>query len=655
MKKHIVSILVLGLVLSLFQLPVQAEASTIKLSKYSVKVNVGKTTTLKLKGTNKKAKWSVAKGKKIIQLFAKKTSSVKVKGIKNGKAKVQCRVGKKKIYCKVTVKKITNKSKRKTIPKATTLPVVTSIPTGTPKVSPDVISDVSPSPKSSPNPYELKYTMGVAETPGPVADIDRLKVEPYLHRVYDNRPMPDFLWASFSHFFSSNILRRDIETISFSSSKAVPNDAIGSIDVSEKNNRSVMAWYKDADQDGKYEMTIGQDGGVVANENSAYLLSDINNESKEDQGGEPFVQGLENLDTSHVKIMKYMFMNSGDYTHNLNLGDSFDNSSVTDMTGMFRECYDIKKYHFGKKMVINDKVKADSAFRWGCCGGTFDRLCYVDNLMTKNWMMEHASQIGWAYYSSESSNPDKNEMKRVGNIILSIPNRSTRAAHVATSSKLMVEPNKKYEVLIRMSDERGTKLDVGDQGIEFFGTSIPRCNINVLHITDTNKVPEGVLGSFDLSQDQDGSVMAWYTKSSRKGYCDMTIGQEGGVIANEDSSYLFSDIMSVDGLENLYTNNVKNMSYMFYRYGTGKLDSLDLGVDFDTSKVENMDGMFDKFGLNKIGFVYMRSGFVLSNVKQMNDIFGEWLFVNDGTYAYIHNKDTYNAFSEITDKLILLD
>ena len=64
----------------------------------------GKTAALKVKKTSKKAKWSIVSGKKNIRLTAKKKTSVKVKAVKVGKAKISCKIGKKKLICKVSVK-----------------------------------------------------------------------------------------------------------------------------------------------------------------------------------------------------------------------------------------------------------------------------------------------------------------------------------------------------------------------------------------------------------------------------------------------------------------------------------------------------------------------------------------------------------------------
>lgn len=52
----------------------------------------------------------------------------------------------------------------------------------------------------------------------------------------------------------------------------------------------------------------------------AYLFSDIVNI----EDNEKFIDGIENLDTSHVTNMQYMFYFSHDNTTVFDLGDNFD-------------------------------------------------------------------------------------------------------------------------------------------------------------------------------------------------------------------------------------------------------------------------------------------------------------------------------------------
>ena len=101
--KNIAMILTLALTAGLCQTAAPSQAATPKLSTKKLTIKVGKTAALKVKKTSKKAKWSIVSGKKNIRLTAKKKTSVKVKAVKAGKAKISCKIGKKKLVCKVTV------------------------------------------------------------------------------------------------------------------------------------------------------------------------------------------------------------------------------------------------------------------------------------------------------------------------------------------------------------------------------------------------------------------------------------------------------------------------------------------------------------------------------------------------------------------------
>ena len=151
---------------------------------------------------------------------------------------------------------------------------------------------------------------------------------------------------------------------------------------------------------------------------------------------------------------------------------------------------------------------------------------------------------------------------------------------------------------------------------------------------------------WDVSQEQKGKILAWY-EVDEKGYYSVTIGQDGGVTANVNSKYLFNCIgynvangteVKIEGLENLDTSNVTNMSYMFY--ACSKLTSIDV-TKFDTSNVTNMSGMFcGCSGLTSIDV----SKFDTSNVTNMSSMFRfEWNFASNLTSLDVSKFDTSNV------------
>ena len=313
--KNIAMILTLALTAGLCQTAAPSQAATPKLSAKKLTIKIGKTAALKVKKTSKKAKWSIVSGKKNIRLTAKKKTSVKVKAVKAGKAKISCKIGKKKLVCKVTVYGpippcvIPTQSPTVT---ASATPTATVAPTSTPTQTPEVTKV----PIRTHEPTENRIMAEPAKyTELPSEDENGLPIS----RYYTNKRY---------YFFGTDVMRKDIEELTFSSSDKVPEEAVQSFDLSEKQNKSVMAWYTDKDKNGLYEMTIGQDKGVVANSNSAYLCCDVGQ-----------VDGIENLYTTGVKDMSYMFFqyraDAPFEKAELDLGDNFDTSAVENMDGMF--------------------------------------------------------------------------------------------------------------------------------------------------------------------------------------------------------------------------------------------------------------------------------------------------------------------------------
>lgn len=403
--KTISTILTLALTIGLCQTAAPAEAATLQLGTKKLTIKVGKTTTLKLKKTNKKAKkakWTVASGKKVIRLSDKKKTSVKVKALKVGMAKISCKVGAKKLTCKVVVKEST-KPEKTTNPTVTPTNIPANVPTLSPTQSLAVTASATPSSTPSQTP---EYVIKCKNTPGPTADYDCLQVEPVEYKSYIDLEQGAFgvLWCEEMKFFGTDIWRNEIEQIRISDSKEVPTSVLGQYDLSEKKNGSVMAWYTDEDNDGKYEVTIGQDGGVVANENSSYLFSDIINKEEH----EPFLVGIENLDTSHVVDMHYMFYFSHDNTAVLDLGDNFDTSNVKNISHMFRDMAypKLDKVRLGKKFDTSAVEMQTWAFRYIEAGD--NTLCYVKDEVTRDWFIQHTEDMCWhvGIYSDWTYKPE---------------------------------------------------------------------------------------------------------------------------------------------------------------------------------------------------------------------------------------------------------
>ena len=181
----------------------------------------------------------------------------------------------------------------------------------------------------------------------------------------------------------------------------------------------------------------------------------------------------------------------------------------------------------------------------------------------------------------------------------------------------------------------------------FFNTEVMREEIQSLTIAEDNTVPDtpGVV-SKDISQNQDGTVMLWYTPKevtasdgTTKTMYDMWIGGENGVLqTGTNASGMFAYLTNIEKLDlsKLDTSYITNMSRMFYN--SSGLKSIDLS-SFDTSNVTNMNGMF--WGCSSLPTLDLKT-FNTSKVTDMNNMFAE---CSNITELDLSNFDTSNVTS----------
>ena len=114
------------------------------------------------------------------------------------------------------------------------------------------------------------------------------------NECYSNYPV--MMKRDTSKAFWQSTYNSKISTVDVLTNKVVPTDAIESWDVSEKQDKSVMAWIiNDTENSGMYKLYIGGDEGVSAPSNSSYLFSGYNSSFSKTTS-----MNLANLDTSRV-------------------------------------------------------------------------------------------------------------------------------------------------------------------------------------------------------------------------------------------------------------------------------------------------------------------------------------------------------------------
>ncbi len=127
-----------------------------------------------------------------------------------------------------------------------------------------------------------------------------------------------------------------------------------------------------------------------------------------------------------------------------------------------------------------------------------------------------------------------------------------------------------------------------------------------------------VYGPFDESRDSNKSVESYVVCEADDTNCIGYLQGDNGINANLNSSYLFYNfvnITEIEGLENLHTNKVTNMSYMFQN--CKKLLNIDIKL-LDTYNVTNMNSMFSGCSsITELDF----STFDTRNVTNMSSMF----------------------------------
>ena len=100
--------------------------------------------------------------------------------------------------------------------------------------------------------------------------------------------------------------------------------------------------------------------------------------------------------------------------------------------------------------------------------------------------------------------------------------------------------------------------------------------------------------------------------------------ESDSVYLNSDSAQMFAGLpylTNIDGLKDMKTDYVVNMSDMFYSVGT-QLSNIDALSGWNTSKVENMSGMFYRWSLaNSLSNVNALLNWDTSKVKDMSSMF----------------------------------
>ena len=275
---------------------------------------------------------------------------------------------------------------------------------------------------------------------------------------------------------------------------------------------------------------------------------------------------LENInvnefDTSKVTDMSYMFNGCSTIT-SLDVSN-FNTSSVTNMANMFSstdhiESLDLSNFDIGS-------VTNTSSMFYNCAG--------LKDLNIKSFIFTNVS---------DSDSMFRGMPTKADGAMVYVKNRDAQTFVLNTTNV--------------QADWDRTNVVYGDSYMES-GPSFQirlasyKEDITSIEFVPSNIVPDGVVTSYDVSNERDEGVMAWLIDDGTGKY-KLYIGARNKVIANEDASHLFEGFKNVTefkAMEYFDTSRVVNMDSMFKDCES----ATDLDVSgFTTEEVTNMHAMF---------------------------------------------------------------
>ena len=175
---------------------------------------------------------------------------------------------------------------------------------------------------------------------------------------------------------------------------------------------------------------------------------------------------------------------------------------------------------------------------------------------------------------------------------------------------------------------------------KFLGGNIKRNQIEKIKIVTSLSEVKGT--TWDVSSSCDNSILAGYIDEDNNGKYEVYIGSDFNIFGNTDSSWLFAQMTNlkvIEGLNNLYTINVKDMSHMFD--GNKVLSILQLSNNFNTKSVTNMSYMFEKCEI--ISELDLGPNFDTANVKNM-----QYMFAGNSNLTSLDLKEKF-VTNKVTD------
>ena len=332
------------------------------------------------------------------------------------------------------------------------------------------------------------------------------------------------------------------------------------------------------------------------------------------------IEGIEYLNTENVTSMSLMFSGCSALT-TLNLSN-FDTQSVTNMTGMFSDCRALTTLDVSN---FNTQNVTDMSFMFFNCSAitTLDIARFDTKNVTDMSLMFCSDPALTTIYASDkfvttACEEDENMFAECTNLVGAVP----------------YDENKVGKEMANYTT--GYFTDIASKVAESYAVFDEATNtLTFKH--DTNKPA----GAFALNEGE--NAPGWYKPNdnvSNANIIKKVVFDASFANARPTSCYEWfyrcEPLTDIEGIEYLNTENVTNMSYMFYECKA--LTTLDVSK-FDTKNVTNMRNMFcDCSALTTLDI----ANFDTKNVTNMRGMFWGCRAL---TTLDVSNFDTQNVTS----------
>ena len=339
------------------------------------------------------------------------------------------------------------------------------------------------------------------------------------------------------------------------------------------------------------------------------------------------IEGIENLNTEEVTNMSGMFYDCQSLT-SLDLS-SFNTAEVTDMCGMFNNCWSLTSLDLSSFNTA--KVENMSGMFWECSGLTSLDLSSFNTAEVTNMsdMFNGCSGLTTIYVSDDFTTDN-----------------------VSSSDYMFYNCSKLLGDVSYSANNIGIEMAKCETGYFTKSNLTPYVKWNADTKVLTFKVAnyrEGTNGEYILNEgnkEPGWSYAVYY-------YCTKVVFTPSFKQARPTSCYMwffgFEKLKTIQGIENLNTEEVTNMSYMFNR--CSGLSSLDLS-SFNTEEVTTMDWMFSSCSsLTSLDL----SSFNTANVGYMDNMFSycsglKTIYVSDD-FTTDHNPSGSSMFKDCSTSL----